>query len=74
MGGRGAEAGALTFLQRFGNALQLNPNIHSVVPDGVYVNPCLSQHRQSLQNHEGGEIGGPRASFGVREAFAPGHH
>lgn len=34
---RGAQAGAVTFLQRFSSALALNPHIHSVVPDGVWV-------------------------------------
>jgi hypothetical protein len=34
---RGAQAGAVTFLQRFSSALALNPHLHSVVPDGVWV-------------------------------------
>ncbi len=37
LGVRGAQAGAVTFLQRFSSALALNPHIHSVVPDGVWV-------------------------------------
>jgi hypothetical protein len=37
LGVKDAEAGAVSFLQRFGSALQLNPHLHSVVPDGVFV-------------------------------------
>ena len=29
--------GAVTFLQRWGGALNLNPHVHSVVPDGLFV-------------------------------------
>src|SRR5207248_3025284 len=35
-GVRGARAGAVTFVQRFGSALNLNVHFHCVVPDGVW--------------------------------------
>ena len=35
-GVRGAQAGAVTFVQRFGSALNLNVHFHCVVPDGVW--------------------------------------
>ncbi len=33
----GGQTGAVTFLQRFGSALNLNPHLHAVVPDGLFV-------------------------------------
>jgi len=35
-GARGAKTGAITFVQRFGSALNLNVHFHAVVPDGVF--------------------------------------
>jgi Putative transposase len=32
-----AQAGALTLVQRFGNAVNMNVHIHMQFPDGVYV-------------------------------------
>jgi hypothetical protein len=37
LGVRGTRAGAVTFVQRFGSALNLNVHFHCVVPDGVRV-------------------------------------
>src|SRR5207248_9409575 len=37
LGVRGTRAGAVTFVQRFGSALNLNVHFHCVVPDGVWV-------------------------------------
>jgi hypothetical protein len=37
IGARGAQAGAVTFVQRFGSALNLNVHFHCVIPDGVWV-------------------------------------
>jgi len=37
MGVRGTRAGAVTFVQRFGSAVNLNVHFHCVVPDGVWV-------------------------------------
>ena len=34
--GRG-QTGAVTFVQRFGGAMNLNPHLHSIVPDGLFV-------------------------------------
>jgi hypothetical protein len=34
---RGGQAGVVSFVQRFGSALQLTPHFHSLVPDGVVV-------------------------------------
>ncbi len=34
---KGAQCGAITSIQRFGSALNLNPHFHSIVPDGVFV-------------------------------------
>ncbi len=31
------QTGAVSFVQRFGGALNLNPHVHSVVPDGLFV-------------------------------------
>ncbi|MCA9755200.1 MAG: transposase [Candidatus Eisenbacteria bacterium] len=31
------ETGAVTFLQRFGGALNLHPHFHSLIPDGLFV-------------------------------------
>jgi Putative transposase len=36
LGVRGTQAGAVTFVQRFGSALNLNVHFHCVVPDGVW--------------------------------------
>src|SRR5207244_3075981 len=36
-GARKARAGAVTFVQRFGGALNLNVHFHCVIPDGVFV-------------------------------------
>jgi hypothetical protein len=33
----GGHTGAVTFVQRFGGALNLNPHLHSVLPDGLWV-------------------------------------
>ena len=30
------ETGAVTFIQRFGGALNTNPHFHSIVPDGLF--------------------------------------
>jgi hypothetical protein len=32
--------GAVTFVQRFGSALQLTPHFHTLVPDGVFLAPA----------------------------------
>ena len=32
----GAGSGAITFIQRFGSALNLNVHLHMLIPDGVY--------------------------------------
>ena len=34
---RAGSSGAVTFVQRFGTALQLTPHFHTLVPDGVFV-------------------------------------
>ncbi|WP_349257906.1 transposase zinc-binding domain-containing protein [Archangium sp.] len=36
---RGGQAGAVSFIQFFGSALQVTPHFHSLVPDGVYEGP-----------------------------------
>ena len=35
--GRRGRGGAITFVQRFGSALNLNVHFHCVVPDGVFL-------------------------------------
>jgi len=37
LGVRGAEPGAVTFVQRFGGGIKLNPPIHALLTDGVFV-------------------------------------
>ncbi len=37
LGIAGGESGAVTFVQRFGGALNLNPHLHSLIPDGLFV-------------------------------------
>ena len=37
MGIRGGRTGAVTFVQRFGGALNVNPHLHSLLPDGLFV-------------------------------------
>jgi len=41
----GARSGAITFIQRFGSALNLNVHLHMLIPDGVYAfnhgKPCF---------------------------------
>jgi hypothetical protein len=37
LGIMGGQTGAVTFLQRFGSAMNLNPHLHAVVPDGLFV-------------------------------------
>jgi hypothetical protein len=34
---RGGQAGAVSFIQFFGSALQVTPHFHSLVPDGIFV-------------------------------------
>jgi len=34
---RGGQTGAVTFVQRFGGALNLHPHAHSLLPDGLFV-------------------------------------
>ena len=36
LGHRGTRVAAVSFLQRFGSALQLNPHAHNLLPDGVF--------------------------------------
>ncbi len=36
LGLRSAQCGAVTFVQRFGDALNANPHFHSLVLDGLY--------------------------------------
>jgi hypothetical protein len=45
--GRGA-TGAVSFVQRFGSALQLNPHFHCLVPDGVWVGRGAEAHFHAL--------------------------
>jgi hypothetical protein len=37
LGIRDGRTGAVTFIQRFGGALNLNPHLHSLLPDGLFV-------------------------------------
>jgi hypothetical protein len=37
LGIRDGRTGAVTFIQRFGNAINLNPHLHTVMPDGLFV-------------------------------------
>jgi len=37
--------GAVTFVQRFGSALQLTPHFHTLVPDGVFLAPARDGQR-----------------------------
>jgi len=37
LGLRAEQTGAVSFLQRFGGALNLHPHVHSLVPDGLFV-------------------------------------
>jgi len=37
LGVRDGQTGAVSFLQRFGGALNLHPHVHSLVPDGLFV-------------------------------------
>ena len=33
----GGRCGSVTFVQRFGSALNVNPHFHVIVPDGVFI-------------------------------------
>jgi hypothetical protein len=37
MGLRDGQTGSVTFVQRFGGILNLNPHLHSILPDGLFV-------------------------------------
>ena len=37
LGIRTGHTGAVSFVQRFGGALNLNPHVHSLLPDGLFV-------------------------------------
>ena len=37
LGFENVQSGAITAIQRFGSALNLNPHFHSLVPDGVFI-------------------------------------
>ncbi len=39
-GVRDGKPGSVTFVQRFGSALQLNLHLHALLPDGVFVEPA----------------------------------
>jgi hypothetical protein len=44
---RGGQPGAVTFLQRFGGALNTNPHLHSLLCDGLFVHPSGTASRPS---------------------------
>jgi hypothetical protein len=51
LGHAGGRCGSVSFVQRFGSALNLNPHYHVLMPDGVYVTgedgtPCFVQAPQ----------------------------
>ncbi len=48
------QTGAVTFIQRFGSALNLNIHFHTLIPDGVFVETDAGYTfcRQSLPSHE----------------------
>jgi hypothetical protein len=66
LGIRKGQTGAITFLQRFGGALNLNPHLHSVVPDGLFVPAAVGVEAGG----EGGG-GGPIEGAGTRLRFVP---
>jgi hypothetical protein len=37
------QTGAVTFVQRFGGALNLNPHAHSILPDGLFIADALAE-------------------------------
>ena len=37
LGISGGQCGAVTFVQRFGSAINLHPHVHSLIPDGLFV-------------------------------------
>ena len=48
---RDGKPGAVTFVQRFGSALNLNLHFHCVVPDGVFVEPRGAPRDAPLEFH-----------------------
>ena len=46
-GHRYTRTAAVTFLQRFGSAIQLNPHFHSLLPDGVFAPAAIDPNSQS---------------------------
>jgi hypothetical protein len=40
---RRARCGAVTFIQRFSDALNLDPHLHTLALDGIYVEALLSK-------------------------------
>ncbi|MCP4197703.1 MAG: hypothetical protein GY762_11200 [Proteobacteria bacterium] len=51
------QGGSVTFAQRFGSALNLNPHVHSLVPDGVFnAKNNVFHAAPTLQNEDVKEI------------------
>jgi hypothetical protein len=48
MGIRGGRTGVVTFVQRFGGSLNVNPHLHNLVPDGLFVRGEADNLRFSL--------------------------
>ncbi len=50
-GGHNGQCASVTFIQRFGSALNLTPHFHSLVLDGVYAGPAHSPGPSFLFRH-----------------------
>ena len=51
-----ADSGAVTLIQRFGGALNLNVHFHMLVPDGVYVRTATGPAFRELAAPQSGEL------------------
>jgi hypothetical protein len=79
LGAREGQTGAVTFVQRFGSALQLTPHFHALLPDGVFteeaafvpLSPPSQEEVERLLAQVRRRVLALLAARGVLEADAP---
>ena len=66
---RDGKPGSVTFVQRFGSAMQLNLHLHALLPDGVFVEPAGAAPDAPLCFHA---LPGPVIQAGAGSSAAAG--
>ncbi|MFT7654555.1 MAG: hypothetical protein ACI9UU_003675, partial [Candidatus Azotimanducaceae bacterium] len=52
----GARSGAITFIQRFGSALNLNVHLHMLIPDGIFTLNHAKPHFHAVTSPSHNEL------------------